>query len=640
MQPVVSSYRVPLLLRVLATSSAIALISGCGVTPTTVSPASSGSLISGRVHGGQQPVSGSKIYLYAASNAGYSAPATSLLGGAGYVTTDSGGNFAITGTYTCPAGAYVYVLALGGNPGLKAGTNNADLALMNGLGPCSALQASTFIPINEVTTVATAYSLAQFMSSETLVGTSSTNTVGLQNAFATINNLLSTPQGFALATTPAGNGVVPQTEINSLANALAACVNSDGTGAPCSTLMAAANVTGAGGTPIDTIQAAINIAQNPGANVAAIYNNSTPNAPFQPALGSAPNDWSMSIVYSGGGIGVSEPQSISIDATGNVWTANTLIGTVTELSPQGAFLSPGNGYSNGQATSADGVAIDLSGNVWVSAYNASNQSAPFGGMEFTSNGNLLSTPSGFNGLCGSGSAPIVDASSNIWSMSYGLCKLNSAGTLLSPSLGYSILPNGFHAFGMASDTSGNIWLNGTYSTTTGNSTVWTWILAKVDTNGNLLSPTTGYQTTAGNYAGGIAIDHSGNIWAGTDTIFGLTISGGSIVKLSTSGALLSPATGYPAPSVSWIAVDGAGHVWFLTGSGGHAELADLANDGSPLSPPNGYAVSTGGISAAIDASGNLWQAGSSAVVETIGLAAPVITPVAKGVATNSLGIRP
>ena len=291
-----SFYRVPLFLDLLASIALVLLIAGCGVTKSTVTPASSGYEISGRVHGGQQPVSGSKVYLYAASSSGYSAPATSLLGGAGYVTTDGGGNFTITGTYTCPAGAYVYVLALGGNPGLAPGTNNSQLGLMTGLGPCSALLPSTFIPINEVTTVATAYSLAQFMSSETMVGTSSTNATGIQNAFATINNIFSTPQGLALATTPAGNGVVPQAEINSLANALAACVNSDGAGSPCSTLMTAANVTGTGGTPIDTIQAAINIAQNPGTNVAAIYGNSTPNAPFQPALSAAPNDWSMSLV--------------------------------------------------------------------------------------------------------------------------------------------------------------------------------------------------------------------------------------------------------------------------------------------------------------------------------------------------------
>ena len=143
MQPTNSCSRVSQTLGLLATITAITLTTGCGTIPSTVQPSSNGSSIKGQVHGGQQSVSGSKIYLYAASGTGYSAAAISLLGGAGYVTTDSGGNFTITGTYTCPPGAYVYVLALGGNPGLAAGTNNPYLALMNGLGPCSSLQAST-----------------------------------------------------------------------------------------------------------------------------------------------------------------------------------------------------------------------------------------------------------------------------------------------------------------------------------------------------------------------------------------------------------------------------------------------------------------------------------------------------------------
>jgi len=66
----------------------------------------------------------------------------------------------------------------------------------------------------------------------------------------------------------------------------------------------------------------------------------------------------------------------------------------------------------------------------------------------------------------------------------------------------------------------------------------------------------------------------------------------------------------------------------------------FANDGTVLSPANGFAVSSGGHSGTIDASGNLWEGSDFTIVETIGLAAPVMTPIAKAVATNSLGIRP
>lgn len=645
MRPPVPSHRVPRLVVVFTLSSSVLLGAGCGVGPTTVSPIASGSSINGRVHGGQQPVSGSKVYLYAASNSGYSAPATSLLGGAGYVTTDSGGSFSITVTYTCPAGAYVYLLALGGNPGLAPGTNNPDLALMTGIGSCSALLPSTFIPVNEVTTVATAYSLAQFMSSETLVGTSSTNAIGMQNAFATMNNLISTPQGFALATTPAGNGVVPQAEINSLANALAACVNSDGTGAPCSTLMSAANVTGAGGTPVDTIQAAINIAQNPGTNVAAIYGIATPSAAFQPVLSAAPSDWTMSIVYSGGGIQRAQEAGVAVDAVGNIWATNFHGGSVVELSPLGAFVSPGSGYSNGvPGATTNGLGLDLSGNVWVASYNFYISQNPPGSIQkFSTNGSLLSGSAGFVNSCLSGPAGIVvDPTNNVWTAdANGLCKLNSAGTFLSPQAGYKggNLPNSASA--IVSDAGGNIWVNGSTFAFSGGVGMYSWALAEFDPSGNPLSPATGFQTGGGNFGTGLAIDHSGNVWAGSAVFSNNALISGSISKFSSTGTLLSPSVGYVTPHSEWLAVDGVGRVWANDAyPSGNSALSELANDGTLLSPVGGYAVPGGGFSGAIDGSGNLWEGNNSIIVESIGIAAPVVTPIAKAVATNSLGIRP
>ncbi len=75
---------------------------GCGVgaAPTGAITAPH---IRGSVHGGQQPVSGATIQLFAAGTSGYGTGATSLL--TAPVTTDSGGNFTITGDYTCPSAA-------------------------------------------------------------------------------------------------------------------------------------------------------------------------------------------------------------------------------------------------------------------------------------------------------------------------------------------------------------------------------------------------------------------------------------------------------------------------------------------------------------------------------------------------------
>jgi len=274
------------------------VLTGCGVAPTgsAVSGVSAPAVkLSGRVHGGQQPVSGSQVYLYAVSTTETAGPATSLLMSPGYVVSDASGNFSITGDYTCPAGAYVYLLALGGNPGLAAGTNNPDLALAAGLGACSSLSASTTVTINEVTTVAMAYSLAGYATSETNIGADTSVSNPLPVAFANNSALVNLTTGSAMATTPNG-GIVPQATINSLANAIAACVNSDGTGSACANLMSYSQAS-AGGGPIDTFQAILNIAQNPGFDVVAILGLAGTSPPFQPSLSSSPADLTLPIQY-------------------------------------------------------------------------------------------------------------------------------------------------------------------------------------------------------------------------------------------------------------------------------------------------------------------------------------------------------
>ena len=122
----------------------------------------------------------------------------------------------------------MYLTASGGNPGLTAGTNNSAISLVATLTDCNTLKANaatTFITINEVTTVAATYALVQFIGAGGIGAISYAN-AGLVNAFATVHNLVNTSTGVALATTPNGNGVVPQQEINTLADLLVPCVNS------------------------------------------------------------------------------------------------------------------------------------------------------------------------------------------------------------------------------------------------------------------------------------------------------------------------------------------------------------------------------------------------------------------------------
>jgi hypothetical protein len=230
----------------------------------------------GMVHGGSQPISGAAIQLYAAGTTGYGTGATALLNTP--VTTDANGTFSITGDYTCPSStSQLYLVATGGNPGLASGTNNAAIVLMTALGPCAlygsqyTLNPNSFIFINEATTVASVYALAPFMTpGTTQVGASSTNSLGLANAFLTVPNLVNTSTGTPLATTPAGNGTVPQAELNTLADLLSSCVNTNGVSTTCAALQAASTPSG-GTAPTNILQGIYNIATNPASQVSTLY---------------------------------------------------------------------------------------------------------------------------------------------------------------------------------------------------------------------------------------------------------------------------------------------------------------------------------------------------------------------------------
>lgn len=365
---------------ILAALAASAL-SGCGVGnvvhPSTSTPASS-QTYAGRVIGGQQPVSGAHVFLYAVSQGVATGASVSLLTAPGYVTTDSGGNFSITGDYTCPTGAYVYVLALGGNPGLAAGTNNMKLALATGVGDCATLTPTTTISVNEVTTVATAYALAAFATSEQQIGFA--DAPDMQSAFASIPSMVNTSNGLALSATPMGNGIVPQTKIYSLADIVATCVNSDGTGTACSRLLG--DTGAASSSTPDTFQAMLNLAKNPGSNVGDLYGLVNSSGPFQPTLATQPNDWSLPISFPGPVSVRNNPSSASVPVTGSVpitayvsgasgtpfsyrWSENGSVGALNDsIQTSSNFCSPSSSvvYQPNTALTAsntDAVSVQL-----------------------------------------------------------------------------------------------------------------------------------------------------------------------------------------------------------------------------------------------------------------------------------------
>ena len=150
--------------RLLTLLAVTILMTGCAMKSTSTSPL----VLQGRMKGGQQPVSGATIQLYAVGTTGDASDATPLL--TNPVTTDQNGNFSLstatTKDYVCPTPTtLVYLVGTGGNPGLAAGTNNQGIALMSVLGQCGSLTNSTSLVVNEVTTVGAAAALYPYMSS-------------------------------------------------------------------------------------------------------------------------------------------------------------------------------------------------------------------------------------------------------------------------------------------------------------------------------------------------------------------------------------------------------------------------------------------------------------------------------------------
>ncbi len=658
-----------------ATLVAPLLLSGCAasfdaVAPATANPASQG--LRGNVHGGQAPVVGAAVYLVAASATGYGTVNTSLLNtgasgvstdtsGQGYVTTGANGAFRITSDYTCPSSStLVYLLALGGNPGLGASTSNPALAEIAALGPCGALTSSTFITINEVTTVAAMSALAPFTTipvgtnpTPIAISTSATNILGLTNAFTTAANLASITTGLPNALTPSGLGAIPVSEINTLADILATCVNSNGAGAPCSTLFTATTPSG-GTAPLNTVQAMLNITLHPAQNVTALFNLVTGTPPFQPTLPAVynsftqtytgiPNDWSIAIVYTTPSILATN--YLALDSKSNVWAVGGQNRTATQLSNSGVLnyvVGAPNSQSQLSANNYNQVlAVDQNDNLWVD-----NNS--YGVTEISKTGALLTDPTanwgyepgngsnydfskdyvaGFGGLA-------IDATN---SLLYIGSASNSASALVKANftgfgLGSYTVGGIFNPTSIALDTNGNIWV-----ANNGGSGGNPQSLVKISPAGTALSGASGYP--AGNQVISVAIDHSNNAW-------GANYAANSLTAMSNGGAALagSPFTGGGLLGPSDIAVDGVGNIWVSNFQS--AGISEFSPTGTALSPSKGF---FGGVlgamhgSVAIDASGSIWASnwsGSGSVNQIVGVAAPTINPVAVATRDNTIGTRP
>ena len=441
--------------------SAIALIAaGCGGGGTVglstggASAAAKRHRIAGVAHGGQNPVGGSSINLYAVGIADETDGPEFLAS----TTTDSHGNFVIN-SIDCsevdlsgspPLSPNLFIVATGGDSG--NGPNSA-IGLMAPLGTCDTVANNDqTVIINELTTVAGEWALQQFDDGSgqgftfplfpgfpSPYSPEEIDPGGVADAVLTAGNLIDinsadssvsgNPSSFLPTPAQCASGSPPVNcdgleRLNTLADIIAACVNSSGANSTaCATLLCDAipgATYNAGSctndsnpqTPLtDTLMAASLIAFNPNNNVVPLFNLATPNAPFEPTLGSTPDGWEIALNYASN---FSGPDALAIDQFGDVFVANGTGNSVTEMVAQ-------NGYQSSALTAPMGVtlskpvslAFDSNQNLFVANFDGDSVSellAP----NYTS-GNQINnssfTPSpGFSGPISLG----VDGSDNVF----------------------------------------------------------------------------------------------------------------------------------------------------------------------------------------------------------------------------------
>ena len=623
----------------IATMGSMIGCSGLGSAGTAItSPVNSlGQHMSGKVHGGQQPITGATIQLYAVGTSGTGSASMALLTPA--TTTDGDGDFSLTGLYHCPQyGSLVYAVATKGNPGLGAGRSNPNAALMAAIGPCTypvvnggttqyTLDPNSFIFINEITTVAAVYSLAPFMTDYAHIGSAATSTgpTGMANAFSTAAILADSSAGVTpgpqlpYTVSPAPNTGFPNVIIT-LANILAGCINSDGTGPGCTQLF-----NNTGGTA-DTIGATLAIAKSPGNNVTTLFNLNSGFQAFPGSLTNRPNDWTIALQYVSLGLGT--PMSIASDSTGNLWIVNQTSNSITEVysGSSGNPAGDPNVYSPG-IIGPQALAIDASNDIWIA--NTAGNSV----VELDDFGNVLSGGGYTSGI----NAPIaiaIDTNGNPWVANYNgnsVTQLIPTGTTPAyTASAFSPITVGYNAYaisqptGIAIDGNNNVWLsNSGLQAGLGLATQ----LLGFDQYGNPLNLTS---HTVQNPLG-VAVDSSNNVWVASN---GTSQVGAVTPAVPGPGYLLSGITsggGINQPSA--VAVDSAGMIW-ATNSVASGSVSEISSAGTAVSPATGFGSLNMPLGIAVDPSGNLWtvNSGDNTVTEFVGIAAPTTSPVVNKVA--------
>lgn len=514
------------------------------------------------------------------------------------------------------AEAGVYYLIAKGGVAKEGAESNPAITLMATLGP----EPPERVAINELTTIASVFTAAQFLDDGALRG----NATGLRIAAGNVPNLVDLETG--------GHGPVivnplngPRTttlaKFNTLGALLSACL-SDKSGA-CDKFFEATTPT-EGSAPTDTLSALHNIARFPSHNATRIFDLFDELCPvpdgkryrdvvFIPYLFHAPSAWTLSLVYAGGGFYA--VGGAAIDGEGNFWTNNNWMpgsqttiyqqfgGGEGKFAPNGKPLSPMiTGFTGGGIDSPGwGVAFSADDKVWVTNLIGRTIS-----VLDRKTGKVLSPEGGYNfdGKLGQMQGVLVAPNGDVWTVDNENSQIVhipggdiSKGRILGWTVDGKPVDGTLQVkgpFGIAIDQQDRIWITNSASNTV--------------TRFPASDPGKAEEFKVGFSPHAIAIDSKGNAWVGNLIGHPKTREKLALIKQKLEGKIEARKGTMTADDV---AANMWADLWEIINKYPGGDVSMITPDGTVHGPFNADGAITGPWGIAIDGNDNVWVASST-----------------------------